>query len=77
MDTLRDIPGPVGALEARLDLPDGLPRAVAVIAHPHPQYGGTLQTRAVYEAARALSRIGVAALRFNSRGAGVSRGDVL
>ena len=74
MDTLREIPGPVGALEARLDLPDGSPRAVAVIAHPHPQYGGTLQTRAVYEAARALARIGVASLRFNFRGAGVSRG---
>lgn len=74
MDTLRDIPGPVGALEARLDWPDGPPRAVAVIAHPHPQFGGTMQTKAVYEAARALTRIGVAALRFNFRGAGVSRG---
>lgn len=74
MDTLRDIHGPVGALEARLDLPEGTPRAVAVIAHPHTQYGGTMQTKAVYEAARTFSRIGVAALRFNFRGAGVSRG---
>ena len=74
MDTLREIPGPVGALEARLDLPTGTPRAVAVIAHPHPQYGGTMQTKAVYEAARALARIGVASVRFNFRGAGISRG---
>ena len=74
METLREIPGPVGALEARLDLPDGTPRAVAVIAHPHPQYGGTMLTRAVHEAAKALTRAGVAALRFNFRGAGVSAG---
>lgn len=74
METLREISGPVGRLEARLDLPERSPRAVAVIAHPHPQYGGTLQTRAVYEAARALTRIGVAGLRFNFRGVGLSRG---
>jgi alpha/beta superfamily hydrolase len=74
METLREIPGPAGALEARLELPDGAPRAVAVVAHPHPQYGGTMQTRAVYEAAKALGRIGVAALRFNFRGTGASAG---
>jgi alpha/beta superfamily hydrolase len=70
----REITGPSGALEVKLDLPAGEPRAVAVIAHPHPQYGGTLQTKAVYETARALVRIGVAALRFNFRGAGGSEG---
>jgi hypothetical protein len=75
MEPLREIPGPAGALEARLDLPTDTPRAVAVIAHPHTQYGGTLQTRAIFEAARAFTRIGVAALRFNFRGAGISRGD--
>ena len=74
MEPLHEIPGPAGALEARLELPAGTPRAVAVIAHPHTQYGGTLQTRAVYEAARAFTRIGVVSLRFNFRGAGVSRG---
>lgn len=74
MEAIRDIPGPAGVLEARLDLPVGEPRAVAVIAHPHPQHGGTLQTRAVHEAAKALARIGVAALRFNFRGAGTSAG---
>ena len=74
MEPVHEIPGPAGALEARLDLPAGAPRAVAVIAHPHTRYGGTLQTRAVYEAARAFARIGVASLRFNFRGAGISRG---
>jgi len=71
---LREITGPSGALEVKLELPAGEPRAVAVIAHPHPQYGGTLQTKAVYETARALVRIGVAALRFNFRGTGGSEG---
>ena len=74
MPILREIAGPAGTLEARLDVPSDPPRAVAVIAPPPPQYGGTLQTRAVYEAARALGRIGVAALRFNFRGAGASAG---
>jgi uncharacterized protein len=74
METSREIQGPAGMLEARLDLPNGTARAVAVIAHPHPQYGGTMQTRAVYEAAKALARIGVAAFRFNFRGAGASAG---
>jgi alpha/beta superfamily hydrolase len=74
MDPLREISGPAGSLEARLDLPVGTPRAVAVVAHPHTQYGGTMQTRAVYEAARALTGIGVATLRFNFRGAGIGRG---
>ena len=74
MDTLREIPGPVGALEARLDLPTGTPRAVAVIAHPHPQYGGTMHTKATYQSAKALARIGCAVLRFNFRGCGKSAG---
>jgi uncharacterized protein len=74
MEALRQIAGPAGALEARWDVPSGAARAVAVLAHPHPQYGGTLQTKAVYESARALGRIGVAALRFNFRGAGASAG---
>jgi uncharacterized protein len=74
METLREIPGPAGVLESRLELPTAAPRAVAVIAHPHPQYGGTMQTRAVHEAAKALVRIGVAALRINFRGTGTSAG---
>ena len=71
---LREIPGPMGVLEALLDLPDGEPRAVAVFGHPHPLHGGTLHTKAVYQAAKAMTRIGVAALRFNFRGVGRSAG---
>jgi uncharacterized protein len=71
---LRDIPGPVGRLEALLDAPDGEPRAAAVFGHPHPLHGGTMHTKAVYQASKALARIGVAVLRFNFRGVGLSAG---
>lgn len=71
---LREIPGPVGPLEALLDLPAGEPRAIAVFGHPHPLHGGTMHTKALYQAAKAMPRIGVAALRFNFRGCGRSAG---
>ena len=67
-------PGPQGPLEALLDAPAGEPRAAAVFAHPHPLHGGTMHTKAVYQAAKALARIGVAMLRFNFRGVGRSAG---
>ena len=44
-----------------------------VFAHPHPLHGGTMHTKAVYQAAKALARIGVAVLRFNFRGVGAQR----
>ena len=88
---LLDIPGPAGRLEALLDAPaaargvgtDGLLetghtaglRAAVVFGHPHTEYGGTMHTKVVYQAAKALSRIGCAVLRFNFRGAGASDGS--
>src|SRR6478672_2526795 len=74
---LREIPGPAGRLEALLDEPHtGSPdvRAAVVFGHPHPQYGGTMHTKVVYQAAKALARIGCAVLRFNFRGVGTSAG---
>lgn len=71
---LREIPGPQGPLEALLDMPAGAPRAVAVFGHPHPLHGGTLHTKAVYQASKAMTRIGAASLRFNFRGVGRSAG---
>ena len=71
---LREIAGPAGPLEARLDLPEGAPRAVAVCGHPHPLHGGTMHTKALYQTAKALTRVGVAALRINFRGVGLSAG---
>ena len=73
---LREIAGPAGRLEALLDEPaaGGDPRAAVVLAHPHPQHGGTMHTKAVYQAAKAFAHIGCAVLRFNFRGAGTSAG---
>jgi hypothetical protein len=45
-----------------------------VLGHPHPQYGGTMHTKVVFQAAKALARIGCAVLRFNFRGVGRSTG---
>jgi uncharacterized protein len=73
-DFLREFAGPAGPLEALLDEPAGEPRAVAVFGHPHPLHGGTMHTKALYQAAKAMPRIGVAALRFNFRGVGRSAG---
>lgn len=69
-----DLIGPAGRLEALIDLPASLPRAAAVVAPPHPDFGGTLRTRVVHEVGKALARAGCAALRVNYRGVGVSEG---
>ena len=69
-----ELAGPAGRLEALLDLPDGPPRAAALLCHPHPLQGGTLHTHAVFRATRALRDEGAAVLRFNFRGVGRSEG---
>jgi len=73
---LREIPGPAGRLEALLDEPVAADevRAAVVLAHPHPQHGGTMHTKTVYQSAKALARIGCAVLRFNFRGVAASDG---
>ena len=72
------VPGPAGALEALEDLPDAgvfeQPRGVAVVAHPHPLFGGTMDNKVVQTLARALVQCGWRALRFNFRGVGASEG---
>lgn len=77
-----EIAGAAGRLEALLDEPRRLrngpadpPRAAVVFAHPHPQQGGTMHTKAVFQAAKGLCRIGCAVLRFNFRGVGRSGGQ--
>jgi alpha/beta superfamily hydrolase len=45
-----------------------------VFAHPHPQFGGTMHTKAVFQGAKGLARLGCAVLRFNFRGVGRSAG---
>jgi alpha/beta superfamily hydrolase len=69
-----DLTGPAGRLEALLDMPAGVPRAAAVVCHPHPERGGSMRHRVVHEAVRALRAVGTAVLRFNFRGVGVSAG---
>jgi uncharacterized protein len=76
---LKEIAGPAGRLEAHLDPPAhgdaGAPRAAVVFAHPHPLHGGTMHTKAVFRATKALAGLGCAVLRFNFRGVGRSQGS--
>ena len=48
---------------------------VALVCHPHPQFGGTLHNKVVFRAAKAATGLGLAALRFNFRGVGQSQGE--
>lgn len=71
------IPGPMGVIEAVLDmpktpLPTGAP--IAVVCHPHPLHGGTLTNKVAHTVARAFAELGVITLRFNFRGVGESQG---
>jgi len=68
------LPGPAGALECAVDAPADSPRGVAVICHPHPQHGGTMDNKVVQTLARALRQIGYRTVRFNFRGVGASQG---
>lgn len=69
------IEGPAGALEVALDLPAGDSRGVAVIAHPHPLFAGTMDNKVVQTLARAFVHCGWTAVRFNFRGVGGSAGS--
>ncbi|NIP14737.1 MAG: alpha/beta fold hydrolase [Pseudomonadales bacterium] len=68
------IPGPAGPIEADLDDANDTSRAVAVLCHPHPQYGGNMEDAVLSVLARVLSTSGVRCLRFNFRGVGASAG---
>jgi hypothetical protein len=70
-----DLESTAGRLEALIDLPAGMPRAAAVLAASQPDEAGSMRSRVLHEAARALTRIGVAAVRFNYRGVGLSAGS--
>ena len=70
-----DIDGPAGKLEALLECaPDAAPVGCAVVCHPHPLHGGTMQNKVAHTLARSFAGIGFAALRFNFRGVGKSDG---
>jgi alpha/beta superfamily hydrolase len=68
--------GPAGRLEAVLEHPKAPePVGNAVVCHPHPLYGGTLDNKVVHTLARAFVKLNFRALRFNFRGAGESDGE--
>jgi uncharacterized protein len=68
--------GPAGRLEAILWKPEGdvSPPMAAVVCHPHPLFGGTMHNKVAYQAAKSLDSLGMAVLRFNFRGTGMSAG---
>lgn len=70
------IPGPIGALDCALDLPadDVAPRGIALVAHPHPLFGGTMDNKIAQTLARAFVALGYAAARMNFRGVGKTEG---
>jgi uncharacterized protein len=69
------IDGPAGAIELAIDEPQGAFRGVAVVAHPHPLFGGSLSNKVVQTLARAFVQQGWRTVRFNFRGVGRSAGE--
>jgi alpha/beta superfamily hydrolase len=70
----RTLSGPAGDIVCALDTPEGQPRGLALICHPHPQHGGTLDNKVVATLARAFVQRGWRSARFNFRGVGGSGG---
>ncbi|MDE0333785.1 MAG: alpha/beta hydrolase [Defluviicoccus sp.] len=66
--------GPEGRLEGRYHHSKLANAPIAILLHPHPQYGGTMNNRVVFQAYQAFTKRGFSALRFNFRGVGRSRG---
>ena len=71
----RLIDGPAGRIELAVDAPDGAPAGLALIGHPHPLYGGTLENKVAATLARAFVSLGWLAVRPNFRGVGASDGS--
>jgi alpha/beta superfamily hydrolase len=70
----RFVGGPAGRIECAVDEPASSPRGAALIAHPHPLFGGTLDNKVVQTLARAFVELGYEAWRPNFRGIGESEG---
>jgi alpha/beta superfamily hydrolase len=68
------VAGPAGKLEVALDAPEGAALGLALLCHPHPLHGGTMDNKVVQTMARAVVACGWRALRFNFRGVGASEG---
>jgi len=73
--TVRElIAGPAGRIECAIDRPAATPLGLAVVCHPHPQGGGSLDNKVSVTIARACIDVGWASVRFNFRGVGASEG---
>lgn len=72
--SVESIPGPAGALQVLVELPAEPPRALAILCHPHPLHGGTLNNKVVHQLSRTLRDLGAVSVRFNFRGVGESDG---
>jgi len=68
------VAGPAGPIECAIDDPSGAPEGVAVLCHPHPQFGGTMDNKVVQTLARAFVQLNYRSVRFNFRGVGASAG---
>ena len=68
------VAGPAGRIECAVDGPEGPTKGVALIAHPHPLFGGTLDNKVVQTLARAFVELGYEAWRANFRGVGETEG---
>ena len=70
------IPGPAGQLESLGRCPQtDSQRTLAIICHPHPLYGGSMQNKVVHTLDKTFNKMGLLTLRFNFRGVGKSTGE--
>lgn len=74
VQTIEDLRGPAGRLEAILNTGETDAPFAALIAHPHPLGGGTMHNKVVYHTAKTFNAFGLPVLRFNFRGTGLSEG---
>ena len=68
------VAGPVGDIEVVIDAPSASPRGIALVCHPHPLQGGTLDNKVAHTLAKTFHAMGYVATRFNFRGVGRSSG---
>ena len=70
-----ELAGPAGRIQVLRDRPEGVPAGTAVIAHPHPLFGGSLDNKVAQTLAKTFVELGYVALRPNFRGVGASEGS--
>jgi alpha/beta superfamily hydrolase len=74
VQSITDLRGPAGRLEALLNTGDEAAPFATLVTHPHPLFGGTMHNKVVYHAMKAFASFGLPVLRFNFRGNGLSEG---